>query len=191
MGTGILEAWEAIGGMPGILIVLLLARLAWLQRALLRELRDFKAQAKEYRELNSREHAQLSKEIAEVSKEIAEVSKTVAGLTVTVAELTVTAAEQSKSITALSATVADRGKQIAVLSQTVAGLTATVADQSKQITALSATVGAVQGDVQVLLDRSDRSLGGIVGTGQPAARYSIARQATPASREDEEAGDVE
>lgn len=156
MGTGILEAWEAIGGMPGILIVLLLARLAWLQRALLRELRDFKAQAKEYRELNSREHAQLSKEIAEVSKEIAEVSKTVAGLTVTVAELT-----------------------------------ATVADQSKQITALSATVGAVQGDVQVLLDRSDRSLGGIVGTGQPAARYSIARQATPASREDEEAGDVE
>lgn len=87
---------------------------------------EFKAQAKEYRDLSVREHAQLSKAIAELSKSIAELFKAVA---------------------------------------------------------------AVRGNVQVLLDRSDRSSGGKVGTGQPTTRYEFARLGAPTPREEEHGED--
>ena len=56
---------------------------------------------------------------------------------------------------------------------------------SKQIAEQSKQIAALQGDVQVLLDRS---ADGNVGTDRTATRYEFARQAVPAPRgeEDEE-----
>ena len=150
--------WEEIVGTLGLLTIGFLAYMAGLLQSALRRVRDanarakedraaseqrdrdirtdftaradrdrgeFKAQAKEYRDLSVREHAQLSKAIAELSRAIAELSKAVA--------------EQSKGVATL------------------------------------------QVDVQVLLDRSDRSSGGKAGT----TRYEFARQASPTRREEE------
>lgn len=172
--------WEAIEGMLEFLPIALLAYVAGLLRMLSREVREanarakedrkaseqrdreiradltaradrdraeFKAQAKEYRDLSVREHAQLSEKIAEQSEKMAEQSKAIAA--------------QSKSIT----------------------------DLSTAITELFKAVAALQGDVQVLLNRSDRSSGGNVGTGQPTTRYEFARQAAPTPREEEHGED--
>ena len=70
----------------------------------------------------------------------------------------------------------------AQLSNAVADVSNTVGEQSKSIATL-------QGDVQVLLDRSDRPADGKVGKDRPATRYEIARQAVPAPREEEDGED--
>lgn len=49
----------------------------------------------------------------------------------------------------------------------------------------SKSTAAVQGDAQVLLDRSDGSSGSKVGTDDPDTRYEIARQSIPAPREED------
>ena len=74
-------------------------------------------------------------------------------------------------------------------SKAIAEQSKAIAEQSKAITELFKAVAALQGDVQVLLNRSDRSSGGNVGTGQPTTRYEFARQAAPTPREEEHGKD--
>ena len=133
-----------------------------------REHDEAKAQSREDRALHVRDHAQLSNAIADVSKVVAEQSKQIAALSRTVSE-------QSKEIVALSMASAEQSKQIA--------------EQSKQIAAVSKAVSELQGDVRVLLDRSNRSSGGKGGTGHPATSYEIAHQAVPTPREEEDGED--
>ena len=143
--------WEEIVGTLGLLTIGFLAYMAGLLQSALRRVRDanastkedreacqqrdrevradfsaradrdraeFKAQAKEYRDLSVREHAQLSETIAEQSKAIAR----------------------------------------------------------------------LQGDVQVLLNRSDRSSGGKVSTGQRQVRVRPSGAPTPREEEHGEEG---
>ena len=176
MWTGIFKVWEAMDGPLGVLAIILLAYTAGFLRGKLQELRDVKARAnedraefkaqldglrEESRARSKEDRALYMRENAHLSKQFAEHSKQFA--------------EQSKQI-------AEQSKQIAEHSKDIAALSNQVAEQSKQIAAL-------QGDVQVLLDRSDRSADGNVGTDRTATRYEIARQAVPAPREEEDEED--
>ena len=201
METEILKMWEAMDGPLGVVVVALLAYTAGFLRSTLQELRDAKADAKEDRaefkaqldrqrdEANARadrkrdeakaqsredrtlyvrDHVQLSNAIADVSKQIAENSKQIVAPSHQVAENSKRIAENSKRI-------AENSKRIVKPSHQVAG-------QSKQIVAL-------QGDAQVLLDRSDSSAGGNLGTDRTATRYELARQEVPTPPDEEDGKD--
>ena len=99
--------------------------------------------------------------------------------------------EHSTVLAQHSTVLAEHSRVLTEQSTVLAGHSRVLAEQSTAITELSKAVAALQGDVQVLLDRSDRASGGEVGTKQRNARYAIARQAVPTPRGDEEGGDEE
>ena len=187
MWTGILKAWEAMGGTLGLLTFGLLAYAAGLLRGLLRDNRDANARAKEDRGASEQRDRDIRADFtARADRDRAEFkaqAKEYRDLSVREhAQLSEKIAEQSEKMAEQSEKMAEQSKAIAEQSKAIA-------EQSKAITELFKAVAALQGDVQVLLNRSDRSSGGNVGTGQPTTRYEFARQAAPTPREEEHGKD--
>ena len=191
MWTGILKLWEAAGGTLGTLVIAFLAYIAAAARGVSRELGDVKDRAKEDREFSARERAQLSQAITEQSKVLAEQSKVLAEHYRVLVEHSKVLDWQSKTLAEHSKTLAEHSKVLAEHSKVLAEHSRVLDRQSNALAELSKSVATLQGDVQVLLDRSDRASGGEVGTKPRNARYTIARQAVPTPRGDEEGGDDE
>lgn len=165
--------WEAIEGMLEFLPIALLAYVAGLLRMLSREVRDANARAKEDREASEQRDREIRADLtARADRDRAEL----------MAQIKEDREFNMREHAQLSESLAAQSKSITDLSKAIT-------DLSRAITELVKAVAALQGDVQVLLNRSDSSSGGMVRTGQPTTRYEFARQAAPTPREEEHGED--
>lgn len=154
--------WEAIEGILRYLPIALLVYVAGLLRMLSREVRDANARAKEDREASEQRDREIRADFtARADRDRAEL----------VAQL-----KEDRELNV---------REHAQLSESLTAQSKSLIELSKSIAELFKSVAAVRGNVQVLLNRSDRSSGGKVGTGQPPTRYEFARQAAPTPREEE------
>ena len=158
--------WEAIEGILKFLPIALLVYVAGLLRMLSREVRDANARAKEDREASEQRDREIRADFtARADRDRAELMA------------------QIKEDRELNV------REHAQLSELIAAQSKSLTELSKSIAELFKAVAAVRGNVQVLLDRSDRSSGGKVGTGQPTTRYEFARLGAPTPREEEHGED--
>ena len=143
--------WEEIVGTLGLLTIGFLAYMAGLLQSALRRVRDANARAKEDRAASEQRDRDIRTDFTARADRDRSEFKA-----------------QAKEYRDLSV------REHAQVSKAIAELSRAIAEQSKGVATL-------QVDVQVLLDRSDRSSGGKAGT----TRYEFARQASPTRREEE------
>ena len=143
--------WEEIVGTLGLLTIGFLAYMAGLLQSALRRVRDANARAKEDRAASEQRDRDIR------------------------TDFTARADRDRGEFKAQAKEYRDLGvREHAQQSKAIAELSKAVAEQSKEVATLRA-------DVQVLLDRSDRSSGRKAGT----TRYEFARQAAPTPRGEE------